>query len=275
MKIPAADARRAGYTGDGFYIVAEPVLPAGVVERAVMGMDAIRRGEYDTGRPPCGSPWNPGDDPNKLCKIEQPQFASRGVMDLVSHARLGELAAAITGAQMVQVWWVQLLYKPPATGQPQHATNVGMHQDRQYWGVWEEGSELFTAWVALSAVREDCGPMRFVRGSHRWGLLPEGNFFEQDVEGQRHRIGIPEGERWEEVDAILPPGGVSFHHCMTLHGSGPNTSGAPRRSFAIHLRTEKSRPAGDRREGLTTYIDDHSLCPVIFGESGTGRSVAG
>ncbi len=254
--------QRTQYESDGFLLVPS-LLPADLVSRAVAGMDAVRRGEYNTGRAPQPSPWRPGDDPNQLCKIEQPQFADTAIRDLVSSPILGEMAAAITGASMVQAWWVQLLYKPPATPDLNAKTNVGWHQDRAYWGAWEEGSELFTAWVALSDVREGCGPMRFVRGSHRFGLLPEGDFFEQDIDRQQSAIRLPDGAAWDEVPAILPPGGVSFHDRFTLHGSGPNTSGRPRRSLAIHLRTERSRPVDDTRQGLTEFIDDTSLCPVL------------
>lgn len=256
-----ADARQR-YREDGFYIAPASVIPSDVVEKATAGMDAIRRGEYDTGRSPCPSPWNPGDDAGRLCKIENPQFASRSVMDLIRHPALGELAAAITGAEMVQAWWVQLLYKPSTSGTA--TTNVGWHQDRQYWSIWEEGSELFTAWVALSDVDEASGPMRFVRGSHKWGLSGQGDFFEQAIEDQRKAIYVPPNAQWEEAAAIMPAGGASFHHCLTFHGSGQNTSGRARRSFAIHLRTQNSRPVGNRREGLTQYIDDPTLCPIIY-----------
>jgi ectoine hydroxylase-related dioxygenase (phytanoyl-CoA dioxygenase family) len=261
----ATDTARERYEAEGFLLVQESLFPPDLLSRAVEGMDAIRRGEYDTGRAPEPSPWNPGDDLHKLCKIEQPQFASQALHDLLCFPALGAQAAAITGATQVQVWWVQLLYKPASLLTEASATNVGWHQDRYYWGVWEEGSELFTAWIALSDVREECGPMRFVRGSHRWGLLPENDFFRQDLAGQRSAIAIPPGERWQEVAAILPPGGVSFHDDYTLHGSGPNISGAPRRSLAVHLRTQSSRPVGDRRTGLTAFIDDQDLCPVIYG----------
>jgi hypothetical protein len=77
-----------------------------------------------------------------------PQVANRAIRELISHPALGALAAEVTGARRVQVWWVQLLYKPPTTG-GQGGTSIGWHQDRHYWQVWEEGSELFTAWVAL------------------------------------------------------------------------------------------------------------------------------
>jgi hypothetical protein len=256
---------RSAFRHDGFYLVRQPIFPDTLLRRAVEGMDAIRRGEYDTGRPPQPSPWKPGDDPNALCKIEQPQFASRAVRELLTYPALGEWAAAVTGASMVQAWWVQLLYKPSTPGDAPGGTNIGWHQDRHYWGVWEDGSELFTAWIALSDVTEDSGPMVFLRGSHRWGYRKEGDFFAQDLEAQRQSLRLPDGAEWEEVSAILPPGGVSFHDRLTFHGSGPNRSGRPRRSFAVHLRTQNSRPVEGQRVGLTEFIDDHALCPVIYG----------
>ena len=101
------------YAADGYYIHTGPILPAATVDRAVAGMDAVRRGEYDTGVPPRRSAWSPGDDPSLLCKIEKPQIANRAIMELVKHPALGELVAAVTGAEWIQGWWVQLLYKPP------------------------------------------------------------------------------------------------------------------------------------------------------------------
>jgi hypothetical protein len=258
------DAQRR-YEADGFYLTPEPILPRGLVDRAAAGMDAIRHGEYDRGRAPQPSLWNPGDDENLLCKIEQPQFASQAIYDLFCHPALGETAAALTGAEeFVQVWWVQLLYKPATSPDGATNTNVGWHQDRYYWGQWEEGSELFTAWIALSDVRPESGPMRFVTGSHRWGLLEEGDFFAQDLSKHQGALALPDGAAWEEAAAILPPGGVSFHDDLTLHGSGPNQGSGPRRSFAVPLRNERSRPVGDKREGLATFIDDPALCPIIW-----------
>ncbi|MCX6382714.1 MAG: phytanoyl-CoA dioxygenase family protein [Armatimonadetes bacterium] len=257
---------RGQYNEDGFYVVPQVVFPKEMVANAVAGMDAIRRGEYDTGIAPRPSPWNPGDDLNQLCKIEQPQFANHAIRELLTYPALGEWASAITGASGVQLWWVQLLYKPTTPEGASLKTNVGWHQDRHYWGVWEEGSELFTAWIALSDVEEDCGPMQFVRGSHKWGFRNEGDFFAQNLAAQREGISTPVGETWEEVSGAIPAGGVTFHHNLTFHGSQANVSGRPRRSFAVHLRTQNSRPIGDRREGLSEFIDDRTLCPVIYGK---------
>lgn len=252
------------YADLGYYVHARSVFSEDLIRRAVEGMDALRERRYEAGTSPEESYWNPGDDPNKLCKIEMPQFANRAIFELVSHPALGRLAAEVTGAKMVQAWWVQLLYKPPTADDRTHGTNVGWHQDRQYWDAWTPESELFTAWVALSDVTADAGPMLFVPGSHRWGFRGEGDFFGQDIDAQQRGIRVPDGEEWSEVPAILPPGGVSFHHHLTFHASGPNHSTGPRRSFAIHLRTENSQPVNGARNGLARYIDDPERCPILY-----------
>ncbi len=254
------------YRDEGFFICPEPLIQPELVERAVAGMDAVRAGNYDTGIPPRPSRWSPGDDPNMLCKIEKPHIASRAIMELVSHPALGAMAAEITGASTVQVWWVQLLFKPPSLEGEQPRTNIGWHQDYNYWGAWEEDSELFTAWVALSDVTPETGPMNFVAGSHQWGLSTESDFQSQEYEALREQIRATHGQVWREVPAILPPGAASFHHKLTFHGSGPNHSSQPRRSFAVHMRTENARPRDGLRQGLTAFIDDPSYCPIIYGD---------
>ena len=77
---------------------------------------------------------------------------------------------------------------------------------------------------------------------------------------------MPEGQRWEEVSALLPPGSVSTHHHLVLHGLGPNQSGRPRRSPTIHMRSEGPRPVKGDREGLPHHIDNLDICPVIHGD---------
>ncbi len=266
MQVKEAVQAQKLYRDEGFFINAEPLIPPELVERAVAGMDAVRAGNYDTGIPPRPSRWSPGDDPNMLCKIEKPHIASRAIMELVSHPALGAMAAEITGASAVQVWWVQLLFKPPSLAGEQPRTNIGWHQDYNYWGAWEEDSELFTAWVALSDVTPETGPMNFVAGSHQWGLSTESDFQSQEYEALREQIRTTHGQEWREVPAILPPGAASFHHKLTFHGSGPNRSSQPRRSFAVHMRTENARPRDGLRQGLTAFIDDPSYCPIIYGD---------
>ena len=104
--------------------------------------------------------------------------------------------------------------------------------------------------------------MIFVLGSHRWGLLDEGNFFSGDNQAIRAGIHVLAGQSWQEVPAVLPPGGVSFHHRLTFHGSGPNVSGHTRRSLAIHLRTDRWQIKPDAWPAK--FLDNPAVCPVIF-----------
>jgi len=249
---------RAQYERDG-YCFAPTIIPPELIERVIPRMDAVIAGEYETSVPPHSRRWNPGDNEGTLCKIDQPHLSDGTISELIGYSEIGRWAAGITGAKYIQAWAVQLLYKPPGGEQ---LGNVGWHQDKQYWSYWE--GEVFTAWVALSNVTEASGPMRFVQGSHKWGLRDGGDFFGSDHEAQRQAIQIPAGEAWEEIPAILPPGGVSFHHPLTLHGSGPNRSTFPRRSFAIHLRTEKSRPIAENY--YVSHLDDQTVCPIIYQE---------
>ncbi|MEQ9461508.1 MAG: phytanoyl-CoA dioxygenase family protein [Phycisphaeraceae bacterium] len=254
------------YAQQGFYIANEPIIPRDLVSSAEQGMERVRQGDYRTGQPPFESPWNPGDDDTKLCKIEMPNLADPDIRSCIAHPALGELAARLTGASMIQVWWVQLLHKPSVDPEAKSGGGpaVGWHQDAQYWPEWIADSELFTAWVAISDVNTEAGPMAFVPGSHHAGLFEGGDFFSSDLVELRKNIRLPQGVAWDEVPAILQPGGVSFHHRHTLHGSGINTSGSPRKSFAVHLRTEKSTLA-DHPRVLTQFIDDEEKCPVIYG----------
>ena len=59
--------------------------------------------------------------------------------------------------------------------------------------MWQQDEGLFTAWIALCDVGEQLGPMRFVRGSHRWGFLNQGNFFDKDQHKLREDIAVPAG----------------------------------------------------------------------------------
>jgi ectoine hydroxylase-related dioxygenase (phytanoyl-CoA dioxygenase family) len=242
------------------YCFTAPVIPQELLERANKHMDAVMAGEYETGTPPLTEDAGGDADPTKLVKIDQPHLADRTIQELVSQPDLGRWAAAATGAEMVQVWAVQLLHKPAGGTRK---GNVGWHQDFHYWRTWWDG-EVFTAWLPIVDVTAQMGPVRYVPGSHRWGYLADGDFFSTDLELLRASFDLPEGAEWREVEAVLPAGAAAMHHRMMLHGSGPNMSAAPRRSFAIHLRTEKSRPLDTALDVYVDHLDDPDVCPVIY-----------
>ena len=253
---PLPDAKKraaaAQFERDGYFIV-PPVIPPDLLARVRRRIDAVYAGEYETGIPPCGSPKGSKEPPQKLVKIDNAHRSDRTIFELVTHPAIGQWAAALTGAKMVQVFACQMLIKPPGG---QGGVNVGWHQDQEYWDPALQG-ELFTAWVAISDVTAECGPMRFVRGSNHWGLLKAGDFFSDKLDELKQRIQAKSGgNAWQEVAAVLPPGGVSFHHRLTVHGSGENHAAGPRVSFAIHLRTEKSGLRAGTKWQDAGYLND-------------------
>lgn len=212
------------YKADGFYIHAKPIIPMETVQAAIHGMDEVRHGRYDTGAPPQPSQWQPGDDEKtKLGKIEMPQIANHAIMDLMKVPALGELVAEATGAKAVQIWWVQLLYKPTALAESATGPGIGWHQDRHYWQVWEEGSELFTAWVALSDVTEEAGPMSFVRGSHEWGYVQDASDFQNkgDQDALRSQIEGTIGNSWKKLPQSCPRAASAFTIILPITAASP------------------------------------------------------
>ncbi len=252
----------AQFEEDGYYI-APPVLSPELIKQANTHVDAVLAGIYETGIPPVTRSFAPGEGVGKLQKIDNAHISDETLQKVVAHPALGEWAAAVTGASKVQIFATQLLFKPPGG---ETGVNIGWHQDLEYWQNHLQG-ELFTAWLALSDVTEEAGPMRFIRGSHRWGLLNAGDFFSGDMQAIQSRIQDKSGNPWDEVSDILPPGGVSFHHKLTVHGSSANHSQAPRRSLAIHLLTEKAglvEGADYRTAGYLSDFNDGRACPVIY-----------
>ena len=260
--------KSAQYQRDGFCI-APPVVPPELLARVIPRMDAVRHGEYETGKKPLNSWAGPNDTPGKLSKIDQAHVADRTIFETIAHPAIGEWVAALTGAKRVQVWAVQMLHKPPG-GDARGA--VGWHQDLYYWNTWwQPNSDVFTAWLAISDVREESGPMHFVPGSHRWGLL-EGSDFFGSVDESKRKIALPPKAEWKDVSGAMPAGAFSLHHRLTFHGSQPNLSDSPRRSLAIHLCTEKAVPIPNRNidtQGggydYLGHLDNPAICPVIYG----------
>ncbi|MCJ8329248.1 MAG: phytanoyl-CoA dioxygenase family protein [Lentisphaeria bacterium] len=260
-----SESRLDAFEKNGFYVYDKPVLSAELVSDVHDAMHMIMNGENDTGMPARLDFWKPEDDPAALVKIDNPQCASKAITKLLKSPEMGAAVAAVTGAEMVQIWTTQLLYKPPQSDDGDKVQGVGWHQDWTYWNTnWKEGADLFTAWVAISDVKEESGPMKFIARSHSWQKPGGGNFW---GDNSAKDFEVPEGEEWNEVTATMPSGALSVHDCHTLHGSGPNESSQARYSFALHMRSEKSFPLpGDPEFSRSSRIDDMDLCPIIYGD---------
>ncbi len=188
---------------------------------------------------------------------------------------IGATAARLTGADSIRLWHDQLLYKP--VDGPDVPANVGWHTDRQYWQCCSSG-EMLTAWVGFHDVDPAGGSVGFVDGSNHWDVTGL-DFFSQDLDGLAQRV-ADQGYEMNVAPVTMRRGQVSFHHCRTVHGSGPNRSADPRRSIAIHLqpgdnhwrdhRDENGEPAVHTNNRLVREVDgapdyaDPAVCPTLY-----------
>jgi len=226
------------YQEHGYYL-SHKLFTDEEIDAAVAGSERFYAGERDA--PPLNDRetqgWTPADGPDVLRKNDYASLRNRELSALVRKPILGAVAARLRGAP-IRLWHDQLLYKPVSrAGQ---AINVGWHTDRQYWMTCTS-DRMLTAWIPFHDSFEEMGTIMMIDGSHTWPDNAAGlDFFSSDLAGleQRFRTG---GKSVARVPMNVPKGHVSFHHCLTIHGSGPNHGHGPRRAIAVHLQDEPNR----------------------------------
>jgi ectoine hydroxylase-related dioxygenase (phytanoyl-CoA dioxygenase family) len=215
------------------YIVTPPLIDQERARALRDAHDRIWAGDFDSD----GFPRHPGSvkdtyDPHALRKCDNGWWVNDTIRDMVTDGKLGRVAADLLGVEKVRLWHDQVIYKPP-TGDAGTAGNVGWHQDYGFWHACDT-QNVATIWLALQDTDLDNGGMRTIAGSHKWGLIEDSNtFFEQDLDALHAKFSTL-GE-WRDEPCIIPSGGVSIHHGLTFHGSGPNTTDQPRLSIVAHV----------------------------------------
>ena len=218
---------------DNGYWIGGKVIDDAMIQRMHAAMDDVYAGIHETGRAPWDA-WKDSGNPTQIRKTDNSHWANNTIRELTLNATIGEMAARLMRTPEIRLWHDQLLYKPgQGAAAGSRAGNVGWHQDHGYWRCAQP--EMLTAWIALVDVDETNGCMQFVPGSHQWGLLPESDFFNTDLDTMKEKIAALTGRPFKTAPSRLKAGEVSFHHSLTIHGSGPNLTDAPRRSLVLHL----------------------------------------
>jgi len=166
-----------------------------------------------------------------VAEIAGASRAHESLARIATDRRFGALAAEALQAPRVQLLQDSLLFKPARAG-----ASVDWHQDHTYVGFLAP-PRVVTLRIALLPESTDSGGMRVVSGSHRWGSVGEIRAFSES----RVDSLLPSltEEQRSDVDAAvsldLEPGDVSIHHCLTLHGSGPNRGDRARRTIILRM----------------------------------------
>lgn len=235
------------YRSNG-YIQIHDVLTAEELEEVRAGVDEVVRQRDST---------QDGIDPEyakvflqmvNLWRINQK------VKNHVFSSKLAGMARQLIGCDRVRLWHDHALIKLP-----KDSRESAWHQDYPYWP--HDRPESVSCWMALDDVFPENGCMSFVPKSHTWGILqPISLGSPQDLFAQ---VPSPETKDFTPVPMPMKAGSCTFHHGLTFHYAGPNTTSAPRRAMvtiymadgvcysgAAHICTDgQGFKPGDRLQG--------------------------
>lgn len=119
----------------------------------------------------------------------------------------------------------------------EYGSAVEWHQDFAFYP--HTNDDLLAVGIALDDCLPENGCMLMVPGSHRWPVL--------DHHQDGYFVGAVDPVRCEvDLTAAVPvpvhAGGITLHHCRTLHGSAVNTSSRPRRLFLLEMAAPDAFP---------------------------------
>lgn len=222
----------------------------------------VIQGKYNTGIEPEERFWNVGDDPEDIIKIDKPHLSNNDIKKLITSSKLGKCLAEITKSNKIQVWHSQSVWKPPGGSKK---GNAGWHRDIQYWPFWKpEG--IFTAWIALTDVQKNSGPVRFILESHKWSNLKGLDFFDKDISFQDKIIRKTKKD-YKIKSSIINKGQLSIHNSGIYHSSKENTTNKPRVGMVVHFSTDKAKTisvTGSLSNYLKHNLNDKNICPIIY-----------
>jgi phytanoyl-CoA hydroxylase len=140
---------------------------------------------------------------------------------------------------------VETFNKPARIG-----SGVPYHQDNAYF--CQTPPDMLTVWIAIDPVTEANGPVFFLKGSHRVGMLPT------RLSGVRgNSIGLADSPATplnEQFCGLLNPGDATIHHCETIHHSAPNTTDHARLGLLLVYRGSHTQTDPKLKEAYAVAV---------------------
>lgn len=218
------DPRRAFWAENGYLVVENALDEAevGELRHAVSELEA-RAGNLDASTDRFKLQIFDGGG-RRIQQAADPHEMGGELMAICRHPAILDTVECLIGGD-IQLYYSMLMMKPPLEGAP-----APWHQDLAFFP--HDRAELLACMVAIDDATPENGCIRVVPGSHKLGLLNHyrAGQFTGEYEGETGSF---------DADNIAVPvkaGSLILWHCMTVHGSHPNTSPAPRRGLVLQYK---------------------------------------
>ncbi|WP_081692261.1 phytanoyl-CoA dioxygenase family protein [Planktothrix agardhii] len=251
------------YRQQGWYI-SKPIFSESEIDQARQGIERFYRGDREgqlTLTLPDFEDWTPNQG-NGLRINEFLVQQNRQIYQLSQNSLIGAIAALLTGSDQIRLFSSSLYYKPPHTQSVE--TTIGWHHDRGYWKTCTS-ENMISAWIPLHDCDESMGTLTMIDGSHLWSD-PNGtpqwfsHFAKSDrTEQEDILMAYAQGRPIQKVPMNMKKGQVSFHHCLTFHGSPSNTSNQPRIAIAFHLQDRDNQYRIHRQKNGNVHVHNNDL----------------
>ena len=237
-----SDEDVASYASHGWYLT-QKLFSDNEIDDLLSATERYYAGERDRRLPvlpPRLAYWEPahGDVQRHNDYVH---YESDIIAKILLKPLVGAVAARLAGVAEIRVFQSTLILKPPVADEPSNI--VPWHFDKHYWAS-SSSERMLTAFIPFHDCAEEMGTITMIDGSHRWAEVGADDsttrhFAERDrsqLEEMLSANAAYNGVSVDKVPMIIPKGHLSFHHCRTYHGSGPNRGTRPRRAISFHLQ---------------------------------------
>jgi len=212
-------------------------------------------------------------DPSTTRQICNAWKSDNLIRKIVCNETIGLIASKLMGWQGARLVQDNILWKPSG------GKTLGYHQDASYVD-WIVPQTMITCWMSLDQTSQKIGTLEFVTGSHKWELSPPSVNFHSPDDYRKELINFAKDNNKElNITYVeVPPGGASFHHGYTWHGSGINKTSLNRRAIVSHCipsdaKFHSTNIGGTgkiykRYKKLNTNEMDESFFPIIWNKEG-------
>ena len=261
------------FNKNGFVIFNKFILDENI-EILKNRFDDIFDGQFENTIEPDEWNWKKNlSDPNATRQICNAWKSDNLIKKIVCNETIGLIASKLMGWKGARLVQDNILWKPPG------GKTLGYHQDASYVD-WVVPQTMITCWMSLDQASQKIGTLEFVSGSHKWELSPPSINFHSPNDYRKELINFVKNNNKElNITYVeVPPGGASFHHGYTWHGSGMNKTNLNRRAIVSHCIPSNAQfhstniggtgKIYKRYKKLNTNEMDESFFPILWNKEG-------